>query len=81
MFNDYKGSLSCLLEYVKYYNIQKVEKKLYERYVANYIGKFVGAETSYDDILKQFEDIVSNKPKRTASDIKQDLLIKFNKRS
>ena len=81
MFNNYNGSIYGWLEYVKYYNKQKIEKRLYERYTANFIGKLAGAVNSYDDILQRLEDATSNKPKRTADDIKHDLIIKFNKRS
>ena len=81
MFNDYNGSIYGLLQYIAFYKQQKIEKRLYERYTANFIGKLSGAVNSYDDILKRLDDITSNKPKRTADNIKQDLMIKFNKRS
>lgn len=81
MFNDYNGSLNCWLDYVTYYKKQKIEKRLYDRYTANFIGKLAGAVKSYDDVLQKFEDVFRNKKERTADDIKQDLIIKFNKRS
>lgn len=81
MFNDYNGSISGWLEYVSFYKKQKIEKRLYERYTANFIGKIAGAVNSYDDVLQKFEDIFNKKPKRTADDIKHDLIIKFNKES
>jgi hypothetical protein len=81
VFNDYNGSIYGWLQYVSFYKQQKIEKRLYERYTANFIGKLAGAVNSYDDILQRLEDAISNKPKRTADNIKHDLLIKFNKRS
>ena len=80
MFNDYNGSMYSWLEYVSFYNRQKIEKRLYERYTANFIGHLAGAVKSYDDVLQVLEDKFNRKPKRTADDIKHDLLIKFNRR-
>ena len=81
MFNDYQGSLNCWLDYVTQYRKQQIEKRLYERYTANFIGKIAGAEKSYDDVLQKLDNLYNRKKERTADDIKHDLMIKFNKRS
>ena len=81
MFNDYQGSLNCWLDYVTHYKKQKIEQRLYERYTANFIGKIAGAEKSYDDVLQKLDNVFNKKKERGADDIKQDLMIKFNKRS
>ena len=57
-------------------NVKLENKKILITGISGFIGSNLAKA-----LLKQFEDIVSNKPKRTAKDIKQDLLIKFNKRS
>ena len=81
MFTDYQGSLNCWLDYVTHYKKQKIEQRLYERYTANFIGKIAGAEKSYDDVLQKLDNIFNKKKERSADDIKQDLMIKFNKGS
>ena len=78
MFDNYNGSIKNLPKYLLYYKEEQLKKSLYERYVANSLGKIANAETSYDDLLKRLENMNSYKPKRTANEIKQDLIKKFN---
>lgn len=79
MFNKYSGSINNWLNYVYHYMKVKAEKRLYERYVANYLGKLIGAGKSYDDFLEELDNATSGKKKRTAKEIRQDFLIKFGK--
>ena len=64
MFNDYQGSLNCWLDYVTQYRKQQIEKRLYERYTANFIGKIAGAEKSYDDVLQKLDNLYNRKKER-----------------
>lgn len=81
VFHEYNGSIDSWAYYVRYYAEKKVRVSLFERYVANSLGAIARAEKSYDDVINDFNDRLSNKPKRSATDIKKDLMKKFNKES
>lgn len=78
--HGYNGEIDEWAYYVYYYTEQKARRSLYERYVANSLGAIARSKLSYDEVLKSFEDKISNKPKRTAKQIRKDLLVKFNRR-
>lgn len=77
MLNNYNGGAGYLIYYVKHYIEEKNKRQLYERYVANSLGKIAGAEKSYDDLWVAITR--KAEPQRTAEEIKSDLLTKFNK--
>ena len=77
MLNSYSGSMNCLLFYTKQYIIEKSKKRLYERYTANALGCLARFETKYDDLLIDMENL-SEKPKRTAKNIINDLEKRLN---
>jgi len=77
MLNSYNGSINCLLHYTKQYIIENSKKRLYERYTAGALGCLARFETKYDNLLDELENITI-KPKRTAENIKKDILQRFN---
>jgi hypothetical protein len=81
VFEGYNGSIDNWAYYVRHYAEKKVRKNLFERYVANSLGAIARAEKSYDEIVTNFEDKLSGKKQRSATEIKEDLITKFNKES
>ena len=79
VFNKFDDDIKDWNLYVKYYIEQKVRKNLFERWVAESLGKIAGAEKTYDDMLQMLNDKIENKPKRTATDIRKDLVKKWGK--
>lgn len=67
-----------MLPYIKQYIFNKAERRLYQRYVANSIGAIAQAKITYDSLLNKLIDKSTNKKKRSAEDIRKDLLLKFN---
>ena len=81
MFYEYNGSIDNWAYYVRHYAEKKVRKNLFERYVANSLGVIARFEKSYDEVITNFEDKLSGKKQRSATDIRKDLKTKFNKES